>query len=223
MQPTVFLRQQTFEQPEVVDTQAVDGWQQGRRMEARRGEGYLACAGLDASTMDGHDNLLRFRIVGRLFFDDLLPLVPQPPFAIGRAFEVVRVVVESGHRWIEVRSRWHLVVSIEQPCSIRPGLLIVQLLVPFSQRVPQQNRYYCTDLADVRRSSVDRNAICPMEDDASSPTGELIHCPGMCHSRTITISCLSTSSLSTSRGRFAWISVPHYGATSADGWTSTFS
>jgi hypothetical protein len=62
---------------------------------------FAASTGLDASTMDRHDNLLRFRIVGRLFFDDLLPLVPQPPFAIRRAFEVLRVLVESGHRWIK--------------------------------------------------------------------------------------------------------------------------
>jgi hypothetical protein len=106
MQPAVFPGQQTFEEPEVVETQAVGARHQGRGMQARRGEGDLACASLDAATMDGHDNLLRFRIVGRLFFDDLLPLVPQPPFAIRRAFEVLRVVVESGHRWIEVESRW---------------------------------------------------------------------------------------------------------------------
>src|SRR4029453_2672341 len=121
MQPAVFLGEQTFEEPEVVETQAVGGWHQGRGMEARRGERDLAGAGLDASTMDGHDNLLRFRIVGRLFFDDLLPLVPQPPFAIRRAFEVLRVLLESGHRWIEVRSRWHLVISMEQPRNIRRG------------------------------------------------------------------------------------------------------
>jgi hypothetical protein len=42
--------------------------------------------------MDGHDYFLRFDVIGGLPFSHLAPLVTPPPFSIGCAFDIGRII-----------------------------------------------------------------------------------------------------------------------------------
>jgi hypothetical protein len=66
-------------------------------MVTGRSKGDLTCAGLNATSVDGHDYRLRFGVIGGLSFQDLTPLVTPPPFSICDPFDVVRISIESRH------------------------------------------------------------------------------------------------------------------------------
>src|SRR6476660_8330492 len=76
-------------------------------------KGDFACAFLYAASMDGHHDLLRLTTIGRLFLDNLAPLVAPPPLPIGHAFNVGRITIELGHGTIFVGSFRHIFELLE--------------------------------------------------------------------------------------------------------------
>ncbi len=73
MQVTVGGIQETFENPQVVESLAVRGRSECGGMITRDCQGDFACPSLNAAAMNRENNFLGLRIVGRLGFRELTP------------------------------------------------------------------------------------------------------------------------------------------------------
>src|SRR5215470_552535 len=80
--------------------EAIASVRQRRGVEASGRKGDFTCPGLDATPVDGHDDLFCFRVVGGLLFQYLTPPVAQPPLTVGRAFDIAWVTVQRGYRLV---------------------------------------------------------------------------------------------------------------------------
>ena len=102
MQLTIAATQQTFENPQIVQSLAVCGLRECRRMISCNGQSDFARSALDPATVKRENNLLTLRIVSSLSFHELNPFVTPPTLSVSCSLNVCWICIEFCHRIVFV-------------------------------------------------------------------------------------------------------------------------